>query len=190
MQEPVQNKEPPSAWGKNLQRRRSTWSPSACLLIPWGEWQWRWTPRWTCGNSCTVRGIAAAYVGCVDASIPLCTWEVSGLAKCFGPRWHVRGTELPLAESGIFLISVSAPRPISPGSRWCLAWGWWCRLDRSRTYTTEALERSISCTSGMYFLQFHQPRLVIRTFHRQGRCSRGGHLCNEHCEEKYSCSYK
>ena len=38
--------------------------------------------------------------------------------------------------------------------------------------------------------QFHQPRLVIRTFHRQGRCSRGGHLCNEHSEEKYSCSYK
>ena len=28
--------------------------------------------------------------------------------------------------------------------------------------------------------EFHQPRLVIRTFHRQGRCSRGGHLCNEH----------
>ena len=39
-------------------------------------------------------------------------------------------------------------------------------------------------------VQFHQPRLVIRTFHRQGRCSRGGHLCNEHSEEKYSCSYK
>ena len=39
-------------------------------------------------------------------------------------------------------------------------------------------------------LQFHQPRLVIRTFHHQGRCSRGGHLCNEHSEEKYSCSYK
>ena len=38
--------------------------------------------------------------------------------------------------------------------------------------------------------QFHQPRLVICTFHRQGRCSRGGHLCNEHSEEKYSCSYK
>ena len=38
--------------------------------------------------------------------------------------------------------------------------------------------------------QFHQPRLVVRTFHRQGRCSRGGHLCNEHSEEKYSCSYK
>ena len=38
--------------------------------------------------------------------------------------------------------------------------------------------------------RFHQPRLVIRTFHRQGRCSRGGHLCNEHSEEKYSCSYK
>ena len=38
--------------------------------------------------------------------------------------------------------------------------------------------------------QFHQPRLVIRTFHRQGRCSRGGHLCNEHNEETYSCSYK
>ena len=38
--------------------------------------------------------------------------------------------------------------------------------------------------------KFHQPRLVIRTFHRQGRCSRGGHLCNEHSEEKYSCSYK
>ena len=38
--------------------------------------------------------------------------------------------------------------------------------------------------------KFHQPRLVIRTFYRQGRCSRGGHLCNEHCEEKYSCSYK
>ena len=38
--------------------------------------------------------------------------------------------------------------------------------------------------------EFHQPRLVIRTFHRQGRCSRGGHLCNEHSEEKYSCSYK
>ena len=37
---------------------------------------------------------------------------------------------------------------------------------------------------------FHQPRLVIRTFHHQGRCSRGGHLCNEHSEEKYSCSYK
>ena len=31
---------------------------------------------------------------------------------------------------------------------------------------------------------------MIRTFHRQGRCSRGGHLCNEHSEEKYSCSYK
>ena len=40
------------------------------------------------------------------------------------------------------------------------------------------------------FVKFHQPRLVIRTFHRQGRCSRGGHLCNEHSEEKYSCSYK
>ena len=39
-------------------------------------------------------------------------------------------------------------------------------------------------------IQFHRPRLVIRTFHRQGRCSRGGHLCNEHSEEKYSCSYK
>ena len=39
-------------------------------------------------------------------------------------------------------------------------------------------------------VQFHQPRLVIRTFHHQGRCSRGGHLCNEHSEEKYSCSYK
>ena len=39
-------------------------------------------------------------------------------------------------------------------------------------------------------IQFHQPRLVIRTFHRPGRCSRGGHLCNEHSEEKYSCSYK
>ena len=39
-------------------------------------------------------------------------------------------------------------------------------------------------------LQFHQPWLVIRTFHRQGRCSRGGHICNEHSEEKYSCSYK
>ena len=39
-------------------------------------------------------------------------------------------------------------------------------------------------------VEFHQPRLVIRTFHRQGRCSRGGHLCNEHSEEKYSCSYK
>ena len=38
--------------------------------------------------------------------------------------------------------------------------------------------------------QFHQPWLVIRTFHRQGRCSRGGHLCNQHSEEKYSCSYK
>ena len=38
-------------------------------------------------------------------------------------------------------------------------------------------------------VQFHQPRLVIRTFHRQGRCSRGGHLCNEHNEEKNSCSY-
>ena len=38
--------------------------------------------------------------------------------------------------------------------------------------------------------QFHQPRLVIRTFHHQERCSRGGHLCNEHSEEKYSCSYK
>ena len=36
----------------------------------------------------------------------------------------------------------------------------------------------------------HQPRLVNSTFHRQGRCSRGGHLCNEHSEEKYSCSYK
>ena len=35
--------------------------------------------------------------------------------------------------------------------------------------------------------EFHQPRLVIRTFHHQGRCSRGGHLCNEHSEEKYSC---
>ena len=35
-------------------------------------------------------------------------------------------------------------------------------------------------------VQFHQPRLVIRTFHRQGRCSQGGHLCNEHSEEKYS----
>ena len=35
--------------------------------------------------------------------------------------------------------------------------------------------------------QFHQPWLVISTFHRQGRCSRGGHLCNEHSEEKYSC---
>ena len=40
------------------------------------------------------------------------------------------------------------------------------------------------------WVEFHQPRLVIRTFHRQGRCSRGGHLCNEHSEEKYSCSYK
>ena len=40
------------------------------------------------------------------------------------------------------------------------------------------------------YRQFHQPRLVIRTFHHQGRCSRGGHLCNEHSEEKYSCSYK
>ena len=39
-------------------------------------------------------------------------------------------------------------------------------------------------------VQFHQPRLVIRTFDRQGRCSRWGHLCNEHSEEKYSCSYK
>ena len=29
-------------------------------------------------------------------------------------------------------------------------------------------------------IKFHQPRLVIRTFHHQGRCSRGGHLCNEH----------
>ena len=38
--------------------------------------------------------------------------------------------------------------------------------------------------------KFHQPRLVIRTFHRLGHCSRGGHLCNEHSEEKYSCSYK
>ena len=38
--------------------------------------------------------------------------------------------------------------------------------------------------------QFHQLRLVIPTFHRQGRCSRGGHLCYEHSEEKYSCSYK
>ena len=38
--------------------------------------------------------------------------------------------------------------------------------------------------------EFHQPWLVIRTFHRQGRCSRGGHLCNEHNEEKYSCIYK
>ena len=38
--------------------------------------------------------------------------------------------------------------------------------------------------------EFHQPRLVIRTFHHQGRCSRGGHLCNEHSEEEYSCSYK
>ena len=39
-------------------------------------------------------------------------------------------------------------------------------------------------------IQFHQPRLVIRTFHRQGRCSWGGHLYNEHSEEKYSCSYR
>ena len=38
--------------------------------------------------------------------------------------------------------------------------------------------------------KFHQPRLLIRTFHHQERCSRGGHLCNEHSEEKYSCSYK
>ena len=38
--------------------------------------------------------------------------------------------------------------------------------------------------------KFHQPRLEIRTFHHQERCSRGGHLCNEHSEEKYSCSYK
>ena len=42
----------------------------------------------------------------------------------------------------------------------------------------------------IFTTQFHQPRLVIRTFHRQGRRSRGGHLCNEHSEEKYSCSYK
>ena len=39
-------------------------------------------------------------------------------------------------------------------------------------------------------LLFHQPWLVIRTFHHQGRCSRGGHLCNKHNEEKYSSSYK
>ena len=38
--------------------------------------------------------------------------------------------------------------------------------------------------------KFHQPWLVIRTFHQQGRCSRGGHLCNKHSEEKYSSSYK
>ena len=38
--------------------------------------------------------------------------------------------------------------------------------------------------------KFHQPRSVICTFHRQGCCSRGGHLCNEHSEEKYSCTYK
>ena len=29
-------------------------------------------------------------------------------------------------------------------------------------------------TSCVKKMQFHQPRLVIRTFHRQGRCSRGG----------------
>ena len=73
MQEPAQNKEPPSAWGKILQRHRSTWSPRPCLLIPWGERQWRWTLRWTCSNSCAVRAIAASHVGCGDASIPLCT---------------------------------------------------------------------------------------------------------------------
>ena len=44
--------------------------------------------------------------------------------------------------------------------------------------------------TGTISSEFHQPRLVIRTFHRQGRCSRGGHLCNEHSEEKFSCSYK
>ena len=46
---------------------------------------------------------------------------------------------------------------------------------------------------GMYVYlsnEFHQPRLVIRTFHHQGRSSRGGHLCNEHSEEKYLCSDK
>ena len=52
----------------------------------------------------------------------------------------------------------------------------------------KANQRYFTCTGAM--VQFHQPRLVIRTFHRQGRCSRGGHLCNEHSEEKYSCSYK
>ena len=52
-----------------------------------------------------------------------------------------------------------------------------------------AMELPQSCAKPS-ICQFHQPRLVIRTFHHQGRCSRGGHLSNEHSEEKYSCSYK
>ena len=47
-----------------------------------------------------------------------------------------------------------------------------------------------ACLLPRGFQEFHQPWLVIRTFHHQGRCSRGGHLCNEHSEEKYSCIYK
>ena len=69
---------------------------------------------------------------------------------------------------------------------------WW--LDYRRIYASPGLDeltannhKTPMCID---FSQFHQPRLVIRTFHRQGRCSRGGHLCNEHSKEKYSCSYK
>ena len=52
------------------------------------------------------------------------------------------------------------------------------------------IHRALLNGSAMKWKEFHQPWLVICTFHRQGCCSRGGHLCNEHSEEKYSCSYK
>ena len=59
------------------------------------------------------------------------------------------------------------------------------------TDTTSLQQEMVYCVlDNENILQFHQPWLVIRTFHRQGRCSRGGHLCNEHSEVKYSCSYK
>ena len=66
----------------------------------------------------------------------------------------------------------------------------WCTGSQS----CQCISRhSIGCVGQMTCIvvpEFHQPWLVIRTFQRQGRCSRGGHLCNEHSEEKYSCSYK